>query len=344
MVSPSNTRTAFRALENALAIDALGYVCAPATTLETAVTEYAPVKGADGKWQRDTHGELVKALQRVNKPAKVTIGPWGDAEPGAAATTKRFKDQLRRILSAAKEYDLEQSATNLGVAIITSRSGIVVIDIDAGKMPEPDNPKKMLDPDSAHQILLVNMLKAAKIMDLEQTELLAWFRTLVHVRTPSGGWHYYFRRKEGQRPRMHTGMIKYVDIRAGFQNEAGEWESSSVAYAPGNITQKGQYIAYEVGGDGQRVELKMLPAVSDLPELPDELDALFQKSTTEIRTIAAELGIPVPDTARTSANSSANARTKGPREGATAVGDMSKWDRLALQFVRAARENAGEAQ
>jgi hypothetical protein len=37
----------FRALENALALDALGYVCTPATTLETVVIEFAPVKGED---------------------------------------------------------------------------------------------------------------------------------------------------------------------------------------------------------------------------------------------------------------------------------------------------------
>jgi hypothetical protein len=188
------------------------------------------------------------------------------------------------------------------------------------------------------------LFKAAKILDLEQTELLAWFRTLVHVRTPSGGWHYYFLRKEGQRPRMHTGMIKYVDIRAGFQNEAGEWESSSVAYAPGNVTQKGSYFVYEVCEDGQPVELEMLPAVSVLPELPDELHALFEKSTTEIRAIAAELGIPVPETARPSANSSASARTKKPRESVAGGTDMSKWDRLASQFVRTAPGNVGEVQ
>ena len=61
-------------------------------------------------------------------------------------------------------------------------------------------------------------------------EWIAWFRSLPHVRTPSGGWHYYMRRVEGQRPRTHGGAILNLDIRAGFQNDAGEWESSGLAY------------------------------------------------------------------------------------------------------------------
>ena len=86
------------------------------------MTEVAPVKGEDGEGLRTANGELVKYPQPIKKPAKVTIGSWHDAQPGAAATTERFEKQLRRILTAAREYGLDQGADNLGVAIITVRS------------------------------------------------------------------------------------------------------------------------------------------------------------------------------------------------------------------------------
>ena len=191
----------------------------------------------------------------------------------------------------------------------------------------------MLDPHVALDILLTNILKTAGIPISELTEWIAWFKKQVHVRTPSGGWHFYFRRKDGQRPRMHTGMVKYVDIRAGFQNDAGRWKAQSRAYAPGNVTLKGQYITYEVAEDGQPVELGTLPAVSDLPELPDELNALFEQSTREIHGIAVGLGIPVPDTARTFAKRPLKAGWGRPGSDAYEFDGLSKWDRLAREFV-----------
>ena len=87
-------------------------------------------------------GELVKVLQRVTKPAKVAIGSWGDAEPGVVATTRRFNKQLGRVLNARTEYGVEQGVDNLGVAIATARSGIVVVDGDTGKVPyRANNPE-----------------------------------------------------------------------------------------------------------------------------------------------------------------------------------------------------------
>jgi hypothetical protein len=332
----------FPALKHALMLDALGYVCTPATTRDTVVDEMAPVKGKSGKLLRDDDGVFIKAKQRANKPPKVTIGLWSTAERGADATKRRFERQMERILRSAEDYGLEQGADNLGVAIITSKSGIAVIDIDAGKMPDPNDPNEMLDADAAHYLLLSRMLEVAKIPEAERAHWIERFKRQMHVRTPSGGWHYYFRRKEAQRPRMHTGMIRYVDVRAGFRNEVGEWQSASVAYAPGNVTQKGRYVAYRVDESGNAIELETLPAVSDLPELPDELNALFEKSTTAIRNIASELGIPVPETAR--AKSNVIRAPAGSRETMMFTGDMSKWKRLATKFVRGSSNAEGAGQ
>lgn len=327
----------FAALENALALDARGYVCTPATTLATAVVEKAPVKDKDGKWLRDENGEIVKQFQRVDKPAKVNIGSWNNAEPGQVATKKRFEAQLKRVLEASHRYGIAQGPENLGVAIITSKSGGTVIDVDAAKFPDPNKPGAMIDPDEAHDLLLKNIFRTAGIPDADWPDWLAWFLRLPHVRTPSGGWHYYFRRVGSQRPRMHTGMIRCVDIRAGYQNEVGEWESSAVAYAPGNTTLKGRYIAYECEEDGNLIEAETLPQVRDLPELPPELNALFEKTTTDIRRTAASLGIPVPATGArpksTPASPMRRMQTSGSAGPLGTVGETD-WNDLALRFVR----------
>jgi hypothetical protein len=96
--------------------------------------------------------------------------------------------------------------------------------------------------------------------------------------------------------------------------------------------------------NGQAVELEMLPAISELPELPHVLNALFEKSTTEIRALAVGQGLAVPQWAFPIVNrtKTADRNTTGNLvESGAGINDVTKWDNLAFKFVRLMSENVG---
>jgi hypothetical protein len=204
--------------------------------------------------------------------AKKPICPWKGIDVGEEASRQRFTDQLQRVKRS------NYSARDIGIGILTAESGVTVIDLDTKYLVAQD-PRTDVDDETKHQDaarkLLSDLLKKAGI----NKNLAAWVEHIMempHVRTPSGGYHYYFRTPKGARPRKgESHIVKNIDIRAGWIDESGKRQSGALAYAPGTVTDVGTYRAVRYENEGF-VEDDTLPAVAELEELPTFFVALFE--------------------------------------------------------------------
>ncbi|MEU4210009.1 bifunctional DNA primase/polymerase [Streptomyces sp. NPDC026206] len=126
-----------------------------------------------------------------------------------------------------------------GVGVAAGPSGLVILDVDChgGDMPtdlERLLPGVELPADIAPGSIVDGRDVLALLVEARRATLPGCAPETLTVRTPSGGFHYWFRAPAGTVWRPQAGALGWqLDVRAG----------SSYAVAPGTVTRDGAYTA-----------------------------------------------------------------------------------------------------
>lgn len=222
------------------------------------------------QYEKDGWAPIPIANKPLSLPAKgatkqydtrAPLCPWKKS-PGDAGKT--FNSQKTRLAKAGYPH------TDIGIGVSMAHSGAALIDLDSKHYVTATDPsEREAEHDTAARQLLTNLARECGVPEGKIAGEVDKLMKLPHARSQSGSLHIILRTPKGAKLHSKDGVVKHVDVKAGYVDEDGVAQHGGIAFAPGTVTEKGAYRAYGVDENGEFYKRDTYVPVDELPEAPD---------------------------------------------------------------------------